>query len=98
MAEDRTRIADARPTRAPTTPRESRRRLQVRVILRRNHVGLSLWRHGRLVAAICCLVYPTSANRPALYPAFHIAVDWRTRMWSYFGGPAANGAVPRLHE
>jgi hypothetical protein len=72
--------------------------LQVKVILHRNHLGLSLWRGNRLLAGVCCLVYPSGSNRPVSYPAFHVALDWRTRMWSWFAGPSAGGPALKPRE
>jgi hypothetical protein len=60
--------------------------MPVRLILRRNHVGISFWRNGRLTAALCCLLYPTGSNRPRRYPRLHVALDWHGRAWVYFSG------------
>jgi hypothetical protein len=96
VSNDTTSVADEGLSRG--SARSPAARSEVKLILRRNHVGVSVWRGGRLVAGLCCLVYPRWVNRPGLYPALHLALDWRMRMWTWFGGPSANGAVPGPRE
>ena len=59
------------------------RALGVKVIHRRDHVGLSLWRGEHMICGICAL-FIVRGPRPESYPRFHVALDWRGRLWSYF--------------
>jgi hypothetical protein len=57
--------------------------VRVKGIARRNHLGVSIWRAGRLVGGVC-LLFHLSGPRPDLFPHFHLGLEWRGRLWSCF--------------
>jgi hypothetical protein len=59
--------------------------MRLKTIRRRNHVGVSLWRGGRLVGGVC-LLWRIRGSTPECYPRVHLGLDWHGHLWAYFSG------------